>query len=147
MDGPQDIQTMLSIAGQAQINFMVITAVAVAVGVATADKQQMMGRKGYIIGCLLTFLLVIPAFLILKPMFFADIDFSNPNPDKATMIETARLIGFASLPTAVMIGRYTAYRNRDVGHADRTAYLAAVPVIGSLWMLSLFFKDSAPENA
>ncbi len=142
----QDFQAMLNIAAQAQINFMVITGVAVAVGVATADKQQMMGRRGYIIGCLLTCLLVIPAFVALKLLLFTEIDFSDPNPDEAAMVATARLMGFASLPTAVMIGRYTAYRNRDVGHADRTAYLAAVPIAGSLWMLSLLFKPSADEN-
>ena len=144
--GMQDVQAILSIAAEAQLNFMVITGVAVAAGVATADKQQMMGRRGYIIGCLLTFLLAIPAFLALKFLFFPEIDFSDPNPDQATMVASARLMGFATLPTACMIGRYTAYRNRDVGYADRTAYLAAVPIIGSVWMLSLLFKSSADEN-
>jgi hypothetical protein len=144
--GMQDVQAVLDIAAQAQINFLVITGVAVAVGVATADKRQMMGRRGYIIGCLLTCLLAIPAFIALKLLFFPEIDFSDPNPDSASMVAAARLMGFAFLPTALMIGRDTAYRNRDVGHADRTAYLAAVPVVGSLWMLSLLFKPSTDEN-
>ena len=144
--GMQDVQAMLSIAAEAQVNFMIITGVAVAAGVATADKRQMMGRRGYIIGCLLTFLLAIPAFLALKVLIFPEIDFSDPNPDHAAMVAAARLMGFASLPTACMIGRYTAYRNRDIGYADRTAYLAAVPIIGSVWMLSLLFKPSADEN-
>lgn len=143
----QDAQEMLNIAATAQVNFMIITAIAVGVGVATAAKSPKMERKGYIIGCLLACLLMIPAFLILKPLLAPGLDFSDPNPGKAAMIEASRLMGFASIPAAVIIGRFTAYRNRDVGHSDRKAYLAAIPVVGSIWMLTLLFKTSDSARA
>jgi len=83
----------------------------------------------------------------LKPIIFPGLDFSDPIPSDADLMQAARLMGYASIPTAILIGRYTAYRNRDVGNAARAAYWAAIPVIGSIWLLRLLFKPSASATA
>ena len=99
-------------------------------------------RKAYILSCVLACLLIFPSFIALKPMVFPELDMSDPNPSDAALQQAARLMAFASLPTAFVIGRYTAYRNRDAGDADSKAYFAAVPVVGSIWMLRLLAKPS-----
>jgi len=144
MENPQAV---LNVAMQAQLAFMAISALGMAAGVATAAKTPRVGQKGYIVMFFLACVLLVPSFLVLKPIIFPGLDFSDPNPSDADLVQAARLMGYASIPTAILIGRYTAYRNRDVGNADRAAYWAAIPVIGSIWLLRLLFKPSATATA
>lgn len=139
----EDPQAVLNVAMRAQLAFMVIGAFGMAVGVATAGKTPRIGRQGFIIMFVIAFALIFPSFLILQPLVAPELDFSDPNPDDAALVQAASLMGYAAIPSAILIGRYTAYRNRDVGNAERMAYLAAVPVIGSIWALRLLFKPSA----
>ena len=135
-------QAFLKVAVEAQIAFTVISAVAMAVGIATASRTPKFTRKAYILRLCLACLLIFPSFFLLKPLIFPELDFSDPNPDDSALVQAARLMGFAFIPTAILMGRYTAYRNRDIGNTDLTAYLAAIPVIGSIWILRLLFKPS-----
>jgi len=143
----EDAQAVLNVALQAQLAFMAIGALGMAAGVATAGKTPKVGRQGFILMFFLACALIIPSFLLLQPLVFPELDFSDPNPSDAALVQAASLMGYASIPTAILIGRYTAYRNRDVGNAERTAYLAAVPVIGSIWVLRLLFKPSAAPSS
>jgi uncharacterized membrane protein YhaH (DUF805 family) len=141
--GMQSTQALLDVVMQAQFSFIVISTLAMAAGIATAGKTQRVARKDCILKFCLACLLIFPSFFVLKSLLFPELDFSDPNPNKAALLQTVRLMGIASIPTILLMGRYTAYRNRDVGNTNRMAYLAAVPVVGSIWMLRLLTKPSA----
>lgn len=131
---------LLNAAMQAQFAFIVIGAVAMAAGIATARNTPKMARRAYISSLCFACVLIVPSFFILKPMLFPELDFSAPNPGDSALLQMARLMGFAFIPTALLMGRYSAYRNRDAGNADRAAYLTAIPVFGSIWILRLLLK-------
>jgi hypothetical protein len=135
-------QAFLKVAMEAQVAFTVISALAMAAGIASAGRTLKITRKAYIVRLCLACLLILPSFFLLKPLIFPELDFSDPNPGDAALVQAARLMGFAFIPTALLMGRYTAYRNRDIGNTDRIAYLAAIPVFGSIWILRLLFKPS-----
>lgn len=139
----EDPQAVLNVAMRAQLTFMVISAVGMGAGIATAGKTPRVGRQGFFVMFFVALALLIPCFMILQPIISPELDFSDPNPSNAALTQAASLMGYAAIPAAILIGRYTAYRNRDVGNADRAAYMAAVPVIGSIWVLRLLFKPSA----
>lgn len=143
----QASQAVLNAVMQAQLAFMVISALGMVAGIATAGNTRKIARKSYILRIFLACLLTVPCFFILKSLVFPELNLSDPDPGEAALSQAARLMGFASIPTALLIGRYTAYRNRDVGNADRTAYQAAIPVVGSIWMLRLLFKPSATPTS
>ena len=109
----------------------------------TASKTKRLDRKGYILWLVLACFAILPSFFILQPLLYPEMDMSDPNPGEAALKEAAYLMGIASIPTAILIGRFTAYRSRDAGNSERTAYLAAVPIIGSIWVLRLLFQQSA----
>ena len=78
---------------QAQVSLIIITAVAMAIGIATAQKTPRIPRNIYILWLCLTCVLILPAFFILKPLFFPSLDLSDPNPGEATLLEMVRLMG------------------------------------------------------
>ncbi|MGZ0189663.1 MAG: hypothetical protein ACKVH0_16940 [Alphaproteobacteria bacterium] len=143
----QATQALLDVVMQAQLSFIVISTLTMAIGIATAGKTQRINRKSCTVRFILACFLIFPAFLLLKPLVFPELDLSDPNPGEPALLQAVRLMGFAFIPTGLLFGRYTAYRNRDVGNTDRTAYLAAVPVVGSIWMLRLLIKPSAAANS
>ncbi|MDC0360485.1 hypothetical protein OAN80_01675 [Alphaproteobacteria bacterium] len=133
---------LLKIAMQAQVSLIIISAIAMAIGIVTAQKTPRIPRNTYILWLCLACILILPTFFILKPLVFPGLDLSDPNPGEAALLEIVRLMGFAFVPTAILMGRYTVYRNRDAGNADRIAYLAAIPIFGSIWILRLLIKPT-----
>ena len=90
--------------------------------------------------------LLLPSFFILKPLVFPGLDLADPSPVEAALLQMTRLMGFVFVPTAILMGRYTVYRNRDAGNTDRAAYLAAIPVFGSIWILRLLVKPTGTRS-
>ena len=87
---------LLKIAMQAQVSLIVISAVAMAIGIATAQKTPRIPRNIYILWLCLACILILPTFFILKPLVFPGLDLSDPNPGEAALLEMVRLMGFAS---------------------------------------------------
>jgi hypothetical protein len=136
----------LKVAMQAQVSLIVISTIAMLIGIATAQKTPRIPRNIYILWLCLACVLILPSFFLLKPLVFPELNLSDPNPGEAALFQMTRLMGFAFVPTAILMGRYTVYRNRDAGNADRSAYLAAIPVFGSIWILRLLVKPTGTRS-
>jgi hypothetical protein len=138
---------LMKVAMQAQVSLIVISTIAMLIGIATAQKTPRIPRNIYILWLCLACVLILPSFFLLKPLFFPGLDLADPNPGEAALVEMVRLMGFAFVPTAILMGRYTVYRNRDAGNADRIAYLAAIPIFGSIWILRLLVKPTGTRSS
>ena len=133
---------LLKVAMQAQASLIVIGTIAMLIGIATAQKSPRIPRNIYIMWLCMACVLILPSFFILKPLVFPGLDLADPSPGEAALLQMTRLMAFAFVPTAILMGRYTVYRNRDAGNTDRAAYLAAIPIFGSIWILRLLVKPT-----
>ena len=68
----------LKVAMQAQVSLIVISTIAMLIGIATAQKTPRIPRNIYILWLCLACVLILPSFFLLKPLVFPELEPLGP---------------------------------------------------------------------